>query len=342
MSAMKPAVASRIEDPRDEGRLADLTSGYMWVSAGLGGLLALALPGAARAHLGWELAIAAFATGWGAISFWLATRPRTMSLTQRAWATAGMMPVVAVALWASGGAASFLQPILLFTALFISYFFPPRLTCGLVAGFVAAYATPLLYDDRVLTLGYPSRLLMFALSVAGMATAMQVLKRRLLRAEARQRRMAERDPLTGLHNRRSFDAALVDQIECGDAALVLWDFDGFKAINDVHGHPMGDAVLRTVADVCSEAIRDVDHLARLGGDEFALIAPGAGEQGIERIVSALEQAILTADMPSGLEITATFGWALAPHDAVEPAELLRCADLRLLAGKRDRRLRIYD
>ncbi len=62
----------------------------------------------------------------------------------------------------------------------------------------------------------------------------------------------------------------------------------------------------------------------------------------ERIVSALEDAITSADMPSGLEISATFAWALAPQDADEPAELLRAADLRLLAGKRGRRVRIYD
>ena len=110
---------------------------------------------------------------------------------------------------------------------------------------------------------------------------------------------------------------------------MLFDFDGFKAINDVHGHPVGDAVLCTVADACREASREVDHLARLGGDEFALIAPGAGAAGVERIVLALEDAITRADMPSGLEISATFGWALAPQDAEEPAELLRCADLRL-------------
>jgi diguanylate cyclase (GGDEF)-like protein len=333
---------TRIEDPRDEGRLADLTSGYMWVGAGLGGLLALALPGAVRGHVGWELTVAAFALSWGAISFLLAARGPTMSIGQRAWVTAAMMPIVAFALWATGGASSFLQPMLLFTSVFVAYFFPPRLAGPLFAGFVAAYATPLAYDSRVIALGYPSRLLIFAFSVVGIAIAMHALKRRLLLAEERQRRMAERDPLTGLHNRRAFDAALSEEIDRGDAALVLFDFDGFKAINDVYGHPVGDAVLCTVADACRDSIREVDHLARLGGDEFALIAPGSGAAGVERIVSALGDAITSADMPSGLEISATFAWALAPQDADEPTELLRAADLRLLAGKRGRRVRIYD
>src|SRR3954465_379346 len=96
--------AARIEDLRDEGRLADLTSGFMWVGAGVGGLLALLLPGAVHAHLGWELLVAAFAIGWGAISFLLAARGPTMSLLRRAWVTASMMPIVALARWAPGGA----------------------------------------------------------------------------------------------------------------------------------------------------------------------------------------------------------------------------------------------
>ena len=100
-----------------------------------------------------------------------------------------------------------------------------------------------------------------------------MLKGRLLHAEARQRVMAERDPLTGLYNRRSFDSALAHALDHRDgAALVLFDFDGFKAINDDHGHPVGDAVLRAVAAACQEVVRDGDCLARFGGDEFAVIA----------------------------------------------------------------------
>ena len=77
------------------------------------------------------------------------------------------MPVVAFALWATGGATSFIQPAMFFTALFISYFFPPRLAWPLMGLFVFAYATPIFYDDRAISLGYPARLAMFALAVCG-------------------------------------------------------------------------------------------------------------------------------------------------------------------------------
>ena len=91
---------------------------------------------------------------------------------------------------------------MIFTALFISYFFPPRLAWPLNLLFVYAYATPLAYDADAIELGYPARLVMFAVAVAGATIAIQFLKGRLVRAELHQRSMAERDPLTGVSNRR--------------------------------------------------------------------------------------------------------------------------------------------
>jgi diguanylate cyclase (GGDEF)-like protein len=162
-----------------------------------------------------------------------------------------------------------------------------------------------------------------------------MLKRRLLHAEARQRVMAERDPLTGLYNRRSFDAALENALEGDRAALILFDFDAFKPINDHHGHPVGDAVLRAVAGACDEVVREGDCLARIGGDEFAVVAPHAGSAGVARIVGALEEAMASAELPEEVpSVRASFAWAVAPTDASSGAELLACADRRLLDRKR--------
>jgi diguanylate cyclase (GGDEF)-like protein len=148
--------------------------------------------------------------------------------------------------------------------------------------------------------------------------------------------MAERDPLTGLYNRRSFDAALANALDRPDGtALVLFDFDQFKAVNDEHGHPVGDDVLRAVASACDAVVREGDCLARIGGDEFALVARGARSNGVARIVSSLEEAIEAADFPEGIpSVRASFAWAIAPADAGGPAELLECADQRLLYRKR--------
>jgi diguanylate cyclase (GGDEF)-like protein len=324
------------DDARDEGRLADLTSAGMWLISGLMGTAVLALPGSSHEHLAVGLTIGALATLWGLASLTMYLYRWTMSIGTRAVVTAGMAPLVAAALWASGGASSFLQPLLLFTALFVAYFFPGRLAWPLVALFAVCYATPLLYDPAAIDQAYPARAVAFASALAGATFAMQVLKRRLLVAEQRQRVMAERDPLTGLYNRRSFDAALDDIVASPDGgALVLFDFDAFKAINDEHGHPVGDAVLRAVADACQRVVRDRDCLARIGGDEFALVAPRARHAGVARIVTALEDAIAEAEMPDGIyRVNASFAWAVAPNDAATADELLECADQRLLYRKR--------
>jgi diguanylate cyclase (GGDEF)-like protein len=320
----------------DEGPLPDLISGLMWLATATAGVGVLVIPGTPRPHLGVALLLAAFAAAWGVISLWLAATARTMTIRMRAGVTAAMMPVVALALWATGGAHSYLQPVLLFTALFIAYFFPPRLAWALVALFSAAFFSPLVYDPQAVELGYPARGVLFLVAVAGQAVTVHYLKHRLLRAEAVQRGMAERDPLTGLFNRRSFDDALARAADGGGpAALVLFDFDDFKAVNDDHGHPTGDAVLRAVAQACTRVVRDGDCLARIGGDEFALVAPGAAGSGVQRIVDALGAAVADVPSPEGVPpVRATFARAVAPQDTSDPDELFRLADQRLLARKR--------
>jgi diguanylate cyclase (GGDEF)-like protein len=260
----------------------------------------------------------------------------TMSIAQRALVTAGTAPLVVAAIWASGGASSFLQPLLLFTAMFVSYFFPARLAWPLTALFAFVYSSPLLYDDKAISENFPAHAAGFVVALAGATVVMQLLKRRLVRAEQRQRVMAERDPLTNVYNRRSFDVALEQELQAPDGlALVLFDFDAFKAINDLHGHPVGDAVLRAVADACASVIRDDDCLARFGGDEFAVIAPRAGTTGVARIVASLETAIAGARLPEPIpSVAASFAWAVAPADATTASALLDCADQRLLYRKR--------
>jgi diguanylate cyclase (GGDEF)-like protein len=318
-------------DVFDDGPLPDLTSGVMWTATGLVGAIVLWLPGSERDHITIALTMAGFAIAWGLFSLHLAARGRGMSVGQRALVTACTMPSVALSLWATGGATSFIQPVMIFTALFISYFFPPRLAWPLNALFVYAYATPLFYDERIIAVGYPARLVMFALATAGATVAIQFLKGRLVRAELHQRHMAERDALTGVSNRRAFDAELETVASTGDPyALILIDLDDFKRINDEQGHPAGDAVLCSVAVAASTVARRGDCVARIGGDEFAVLAPGAGASGVLRLLRDLRDAI---DFP------ATFAAGLVPDDALTPEELVAHADARLLAQKRDGKLR---
>jgi diguanylate cyclase (GGDEF)-like protein len=328
--------AQRLDDPRNEGPLADLVSAGMWTTAGLVGAAMFALPGSSHEHLGVGLAIAGCAVAWGLTSLVLWLKRWTMSIRVRAGVTALTAPIVAAAFWATGGASSFLQPLLLFTSLFIAYFFPARLAWPLVALFTLTYASPLLYDAGALDQSYPARSIGFAIALAGESILIRSLKRRLLHAEARQRVMAERDPLTGLYNRRSFDHALEESVrEDASTALVLFDFDAFKSINDEYGHPVGDAVLQGIAEACEKVVREGDCLARIGGDEFAVIARHAGSPGVARIIASLEEAVATAELPPEvIAVRASFASAIAPADAQSGIALLDCADQRLLYRKR--------
>jgi diguanylate cyclase (GGDEF)-like protein len=314
-------------DPWDDGPLPDLTSGVMWTATGVLGAVVLALPGSHGDHIVLALALAGFAMGWGLFSLFMASRGGGMSIGVRALVTATTMPVVALSLWATGGATSFLQPVMIFTALFISYFFPPRLAWPLNVLFVYSFATPLFYDEQSLEVGYPARLVMFALAVAGATVAIQFLKNRLVRAELHQRTLAERDSLTGVSNRRAFDAALERAARTREPyALILIDLDDFKRVNDERGHPAGDEVLREVAAAAAGVARKGDCVARIGGDEFALLAPGAGASGVLRLLR---------DLRSAVRHPATFAAGLVPDDARTPEELVAHADARLLAQKRD-------
>jgi diguanylate cyclase (GGDEF)-like protein len=128
-------------------------------------------------------------------------------------------------------------------------------------------------------------------------------------------------------NRRGFDLALEEAAASERPyALILIDLDDFKRTNDEHGHPAGDAVLRSVAVAAAGVARQGDCVARIGGDEFALIAPGAGPAGVLRLLRDLRDAI---------EPRATFAAAMVPDDASSPDELVAAADQRLLASKRD-------
>jgi two-component system cell cycle response regulator len=158
-----------------------------------------------------------------------------------------------------------------------------------------------------------------------------------IQAVLRRSDTARRDALTGLPNRRAFDEhldSLVARARAGGLgfALVLFDLDGFKAINDTDGHAAGDAVLQTVARVTRAHVRAGEEVFRLGGDEFAVVVvPGGVEAGYlvaERIRAALAAQAGGVPVPSVSAGVAPF------VGAVGKAELVEQADRALYAAKR--------
>lgn len=149
--------------------------------------------------------------------------------------------------------------------------------------------------------------------------------------------LATHDPLTGLHNRRSFAAALAQEIERkrrsgGAMALILFDIDLFKRINDAHGHDTGDEVLKSVARLVEGAVRNVDFIGRWGGEEFVLLLRDDGLDAGMALAEKLRQLIGAAAWPKVGGVTCSFGVAVW-HDSDREDFFVKRADEALYRAK---------
>jgi diguanylate cyclase (GGDEF)-like protein len=155
--------------------------------------------------------------------------------------------------------------------------------------------------------------------------------------------LAERDPLTGLPNRRLFQRRVAAAVEDArrhrhSTAVVVADVDRFKEVNDTLGHQNGDALLRELGARLAGTVRSGDTVARLGGDEFGLVLAGIGEPEIrellDRLRAAIEAEVAVGNLPISAE--ASFGYAVAPADGDDVDTLLRRADVALYHAKTSR------
>ena len=161
-------------------------------------------------------------------------------------------------------------------------------------------------------------------------------------------RLATRDALTGVLNRREFDRIVAEEEDHArrfgrTVALVLVDLDHFKKINDTHGHVVGDEILRACAQRIVEQVRDGDRVARYGGEEFAVLLTGVNAEDAEniawRIVAAMaNDPVILAD-GRDIKITLSAGSAVLPTNAADGKRLMRAADEALYKAKADGRNR---
>jgi diguanylate cyclase (GGDEF)-like protein len=168
--------------------------------------------------------------------------------------------------------------------------------------------------------------------------------RRRIEAEQHVRKLAYQDTLTGLPNRRQFDEALKVAIASPPGAgamhaVLFLDLNGFKQINDIYGHSLGDEILIVTAQRLIGAVREGDMVARFGGDEFAILATHlmdaeAATSIARRVIQALEAPITTGSTRH--QIRTGIGIALIPKDATSIQEAIRKADVALYRAKSER------
>jgi diguanylate cyclase (GGDEF)-like protein len=184
--------------------------------------------------------------------------------------------------------------------------------------------------------------------LASFADPMSVALNNVLTHE-RFQRLAAVDPLTGAYNRRFGLQRLAEEWARsrradGPLGILSFDIDHFKAVNDDHGHLVGDRVLREVAATARQALRDGDVLIRTGGEEFLVVLPGAGPTDVEAIGERIRRVIASTVVPSrnsAIQVTVSLGGACAPHEACPTIEDLQStADDALYSAKRGGRDRL--
>ena len=298
-------------------------SGLLWLAAVAVAVVCHFLPGAPQEHVVLFWGLTGLTAAYAVACITRLIPWERASLGAHAAMIVGAQPLIIAGLWLTGGADSYLGPMLVLPMLYVAYFFPLRYAVPLGALEIATYASPIITSagpDHLIV----HRALAYAVGYAGLVAIIQFLKRRLVEAERVQHQLARVDPLTGLANRRAFDEAL-DRAFGAPFTVLLVDIDFFKRINDRFGHTTGDRVLRELAAHLSAEVRAGDCLARIGGDEFALVA-GAGSA--VRLSDALRDAGRRVDAGDG-PVSLTVAAAVYPTDGDDRAALLRALDRRL-------------
>ncbi|WP_434931937.1 transporter substrate-binding domain-containing protein [Shewanella sp. HL-SH5] len=192
--------------------------------------------------------------------------------------------------------------------------------------------------------------LIIGLLVVSAITVMVLVVNRRLKLEIHRREHAEEklvflanhDSVTGLANRTLIDKLIIIAIETHQKthskfAILFIDLDGFKIVNDVHGHAIGDLLLAQVAEVFKSLVKDTDSVARFGGDEFIILINQLEKvDDAKKLASSLLNSLSQIDNIEGksIQISASIGIAMYPHDGVTAEELMKHSDFLMYQAKR--------
>jgi diguanylate cyclase (GGDEF)-like protein len=256
-------------------------------------------------------------------------------------ATVGIAQInIGIGIALTGGPTSPAIPLMLLPMITL----PARFgTHGVEAGMTASLGIILAATAGVDPHGFmahPENVVIAIAALIGLAVFADGLRR----AECDSRSDSSLDPLTGLLNRKALDThfgevAKQAEMTGRDVCMVLLDLDHFKSINDEHGHSRGDAVLRATSEVMRANLRSFELVYRVGGEEFLVLMPGVDRAGGKVVAERLRNALVDS-RPGDLEVTASFGVAMATGNAVEFQPLFDAADKALYRAKDEGRDRV--
>jgi len=207
--------------------------------------------------------------------------------------------------------------------------------------FVNEYGNEVTFLVDTYRLYDPDQQILGALGIYRNITQQKEIERQLLDAHYEMANIAVTDELTGLYNFRYFRQRLNEEVAKAfnsKLSLLIIDADYFKAYNDLYGHPAGDQVLKQLAQIIKQNIRETDLVARYGGEEFTVILPGMGKENAKEVAERIRIAVRNFEfsgekqLPSGI-LTVTIGVATIPDDAKNSDELILLADQALYKGK---------
>jgi diguanylate cyclase (GGDEF)-like protein len=287
-------------------------------------LMIPAPPTAQLGDAGWIVGIgiqAASAAGW--LAFRLHAERVTFGvLLVVTW----LLPIDLAAMqWLAGGWSAPYHELYLPALILGSAGLPPRRFAPFALAVVGLALLPALYaPDADHLLGMVAELAVWSFVVGALSVLMARIRG--------QARLARSDQLTQLANRRALDE-LFEAPRTGVVTLGIGDLDGFKQINDRHGHLAGDACLAGVAQALTRCARASDQVFRWGGDEFAVLLPGTSGDAAWMVFARLEAAVAEqVRAPDGTAVRITFGWA-SGDAATDLRTLTEAADAALLTRK---------
>ena len=323
----------------EERRLAGRLAAALYLTGALTGALLLIMPGVEVEHPGVLISVVAFGAAWGAIALLVIPWERVHTVVSHLSSAMGL-PITALVMAETGGATSPARFYLFFIVFYCSWFYPVREAAVYLALCIGVHALPLAYENDVLDSGFVAELLVIVPTYVILGGLIAASKGLLLRLREESQALSLTDALTGVANRRAFEAVLERQVagsrQTDATGLLFVDLDDIKSANTLFGHSGGDNVLCRVAEALREAARGNDLVARLGGDEFAIVVRGVTQDGMrrvaDRVLESVERADADLELP-GFRLSASIGWAVYPFHAGTADELLEHADFALSGAK---------